>query len=53
MNPGRVKLLVLSAEYPDPTLDGDEQKREFRHRVHGIIQEMLETHGHFQNMAAG
>ena len=53
LTPGRAKLLVLAAEYPDPTLEGEEQKREYRHRVHRIIQETLETNGHFHSKAAG
>jgi 1-acyl-sn-glycerol-3-phosphate acyltransferase len=47
LSPARVKLMVFSPEYPDSTLDGDEQKRELRHRVHRIIQNNLQQNGHF------
>lgn len=47
LTPGRVKLHVFAPEYPDASLEGDEQKRELRHRVFRIIQDNLRQHGHF------
>lgn len=52
LNPGRVKILVLGAEYPDASLHKDEQKRELRHRVHGIIEDNLQRNGHFDKREA-
>ncbi|PID74354.1 MAG: 1-acyl-sn-glycerol-3-phosphate acyltransferase [Desulfobacterales bacterium] len=48
LNPGRVQMLVLPAEYPDISLVGERQKVELKRRVQKVIEKKLHQYGHFE-----
>lgn len=50
LNPGRVRMYVLPAEYPDNSLVGLERTVELKRRVRRVIEKNLRMRGHFDHI---